>query len=366
MLEENKINKKYNIAFFQGRPSAHHMHMKFAQSIGSRFYFIDFKMRWQDKSKSIFYRMTSWILCGLTFPEIKKFDFFYIDNLHFMPVIMKIFRLRKDQKIVAHLGSHTLYFIYAHRFSWLTEKLHVWALSKYDALICEGLMAEDLVKKILPKNAPPLYTIINGIPEEHFPRAEDISKLDSNTILFAGHGPGKDRMWYKGLDLMLKAFEKAKKIKPNLQFVIVGEWHDEVKRELLSGLELSVADSVKFVGKIADMKGYFSKAALYLHCARGEAYGLTILIAMSYGLPVIVSDWTGAKEVVSLADDSYVIELNENKIGEKIIEYFNLPIEKRHAIGLKNQEIGATYTESRAITDFENKFAKMINDFKVK
>jgi len=272
---------------------------------------------------------------------------------------------KKKQKIFAHLGSHKLYFIYAHRFSKLTERLHKWALRNYDALICEGLMAEDLVKKILGEKTPPLYSVINGIPQDHFPAKDQNAKLDTNIILFAGHGPGKERMWYKGLDLMLQAFETAKKTNGDLEFVIVGEWEPEIQKELLKDFSEETVNAIKFVGAVKNMERYFSEASLYLHCARGEAYGLTILIAMAYGLPVIVSEWTGTKEIVKQVDESYIVALDKEAIGRQIIKYFNLSIEERQKLGGKNRNIGTTYTEERAINDFQNKFNKMRNDFKL-
>jgi len=363
-VRKREINKS-RVAFIQGRPGAHQMHQKFALSVDSEFHFVDFRMRWQDKQKSILYRVMSWVICAITFPDIRRYNVFFVDNLHFMPVIMKFLRLnRKKQKIVAHLGSHTLYFIYSHRFSKLTEKLHIWALKNYDGLICEGMMSEDLVKKILGDKTPRLYTIINGIPEEHFPEEnEKLSNLDTNTILFVGQGPSKERMWYKGLDLMLRAFERAKSRNENLKFVVIGDWEIEMQNELIKNFNRETKESIKFIGAVQDLKPYFTEASLYLHCARGEAYGLTVLIAMSYGLPVIVSEWTGTKEIVSQVDKSFITQLNDETVAEQIVRYFNIPLEDRKTLGEKFKTIGRMYTEERAIKDFQSKFAKLKSDF---
>ena len=95
---------KIKVAYIEGRPSSHPTHAKFAKSVNAEFHFVDFKMRWQDKNRSILYRVTSWLICAFTFPNRKKFNVFYVDNLHFMPVIMKILFLRKrKQKIVVGL-----------------------------------------------------------------------------------------------------------------------------------------------------------------------------------------------------------------------------------------------------------------------
>src|SRR6185312_4840058 len=195
------------VAYIHGRPSAHPMHQKFAKSVGGEFHYVDFRMRWQDRNRSILYRITSWLVCSFAFPNKKKYQIFLIDNLHFFPVIMKgLHLISGKQKIVAHMGSHTLYFIYAHRFSKFTEWLHIQALKRYDALICEGKMAVELVKKILGENTPKIYTV------------------------FMGNGSNKDRMWYKGLDLMVAAFQLAKSKNKELTFTIVGDWEEEVKQ----------------------------------------------------------------------------------------------------------------------------------------
>src|SRR6185312_10517552 len=210
------------VAYIHGRPSAHPMHQKFAKSVGGEFHYVDFRMRWQDRNRSILYRITSWLVCSFAFPNKKKYQIFLIDNLHFFPVIMKgLHLISGKQKIVAHMGSHTLYFIYAHRFSKFTEWLHIQALKRYDALICEGKMAEELVKKILGENTPKIYTVFMGIPKEHYPTEKGITtNLNGNSILFIGNGSNKDRMWYKGLDLMVAAFQLAKSKNKELTFTI--------------------------------------------------------------------------------------------------------------------------------------------------
>lgn len=351
------------IAYIHGRPSAHPMHAKFASSIGAEFHFVDFKMRWQDKNMSILYRITSWLVCALTFPNKKKYAIFLVDNLHFMPVIMKsLCLISKKQKIVAHMGSHTLYFIYAHRFSKLTEWLHIQALKRYDALICEGKMAEVLVKKILGNKTPKLYTVINGIPEEHFPQQVKTPLINKN-ILFIGHGPGKERLWYKGLDLMIASFAIAKIKDPELTFTIVGNWNEEIKKELLGNLDAETRRSIHFVGETSQLGAYIKNSSLYLHCARGEAYGLTVLIAMSYGVPTLVSEWTGTKEIVEQIDKRFIAPLDEKVIAEKIQWYFQLSQKEKQMFSQKFLTIGQNYTEKKALDFHEKTFMKIEKDF---
>ncbi len=360
--------KQIKVAYIQGRPCAHPMHRKFAESVNATFHFVDFKMRWQDKNKFILYRIISWFVCAITFPLKRKYEIFLVDNLHFMPVIMKSFRLiSKKQKIVAHLGSHTLYFIYTHRFSRFTEYLHIQALKRYDALICEGEMAEMLVKNILGEKTPKLYTVINGIPSNHFPKQQNITSIDNHkNILFIGQGPGQNRLWYKGLDLMLEAFSIALKEDSELTFTIVGDWEDKLKVELLNLYSIETQKAIHFIGNTEKLDIFLNKSSFYLHCARGEAYGLTVLIAMSYGIPPLISEWTGTKEVVEKVSKELISPLDAKIIANKINWFFGLTDTEKKKLSQKCMEIGQLYTEENAIQYFKKQFNQLEKDFQFK
>jgi glycosyltransferase involved in cell wall biosynthesis len=357
--------KDIKVAYIHGRPSAHPMHQKFAESVGGIFHPVDFRMRWQDRNKSILYRITSWFVCSFTFPHKKDYQVFLIDNLHFSPVIMKIFHLiNRKQKIVAHMGSHTLYFIYAHRFSKFTEWLHIQALKRYDALICEGVMAEELVRKILGKKTPKIYTVFMGIPKEHYPTEKSFTtNLDGKNILFIGNGPNKNRMWYKGLDLMISSFQLVKEQNTELTLTIVGDWEEDVKQELLNSCNNKTRAAINFCGSTTDLGKFTKNASLYIHCARGEAFGITILIAMAAGIPSFVSEWTGAKEVVEKVDSKLIVPIDEKIIAEKILWYFNLPLENKKQLSDKCREVVKGYTEENAILFHQEKFAELVKDF---
>lgn len=361
------LAKYPKIAYLHGRPGPHPMHGKFSMAVGAIFHFVDFRMRWQDTNRSVLFRLTSWIVCSFSFPQKKLYDFFLVDNLHFYPVFMKLFRLiGKKQKIVAHMGSHTLYFIYAHRYSKITEWLHIQGLRRYDALICEGKMAEEIVGILLKKykKTPKLYTIFNGIPIEHTPTENSYTNnLNGKNILFIGNGPDENRLWYKGLDLMISSFQLAYKNDPDLRFTIVGNWNEDIIEKLLSTCEYETKKSIRFVKASNDLSKFTSETSLYLHCSRGEAFGITILIAIAAGIPALVSEWTGAKEIVEQIDGRFIVPLREELIAEKIGWYFQLSSGEKNKISERGKNIVKNYTESKAIEFYMETFMKIEKDF---
>lgn len=361
---KTKLVNNYKTAYLHGRPGPHPMHGKFAESVGAKFHFIDPIFRWQDRNRPVLYRLMSWIACSLFFPSRKEYSIFLVDNLHFQPVIMKMFRLiRKDQKIVAYMGSHTLYFLYAHRFSKFNEWLHIKALGKYDAIICEGKMAAELTVKILGTQTPPLYVVSNGIPAEHFHPEKYRQPIPTNrNMLFIGHISSDFRTWYKGVDLMIGAFCRAKKELTDLEFTVVGSYDQTTKDSLTKNTGASGC-TVRFPGPTNDLSPFLQGSSLYLHCARGEAFGITILIALSAGIIPIVSEWTGAREIVELVDKRLIVPLDEQAISKKIIWYYQLPSSERESLSKKCRDIARGYTEENAIAGFKQVFEKMAVNF---
>ena len=101
----------------------------------------------------------------------------------------------------------------------------------------------------------------------------------------------------KGYDLALLALATIKKKYPDFKFLyrIAGIGQDF---ELLKSLatELNLIEEVEFVGWLEadELPKFFQNGHFFLHPARYEPYGVSVLEAMAAGLIVIGSDSTGA------------------------------------------------------------------------
>ncbi len=217
-------------------------------------------MRWQDQNRSRIYTAISWLVCAATLPGRRNYDVFLIDGIHVMPVVMKRLFLSRKQKIVAHLGSHTMYFLLSHRFSRPVERLHLWALRSYDALLCEGAMTMEIAHELLRDRCPPTYQIFGGPSAERVKALLKVEPdLESRRLMFLWSGPGEFRMHYKGLDLMIDAVSMAAASDPRLEFDILGDWDDEIVDGLTTGclrnVENGFASRVKLSGSTTGCGG---------------------------------------------------------------------------------------------------------------
>jgi glycosyltransferase involved in cell wall biosynthesis len=334
--------------------------------VGGEFQFIDFRMRWQDKNRPKLYVIISWLLCAATLPRRRSYAVFLIDNLHIPPVLMKRCFLRRDQKIIVHLGSHTMYFLLSHRFSRLVERLHVWALRNYDALICEGRMTVEMAQELLGDKHPPIYETFIGTPTDRLESLMEVEpNLESRRIVFIGSGPGEFRMHYKGLDLMIEAVTIAADIDLEIELDILGEWDDAIVDSLMASIPAAMRRRIRFRGSVERIAQSLQEASLYLHCARGESFGVAVLEAMSAGVVPLVSDWTGARQAVAEVCDRLIAPLDAEEIARRISWYFALDAEERQRLSERSRTAARAYTEEAAAAHYKTTFNRICEDLGV-
>lgn len=107
----------------------------------------------------------------------------------------------------------------------------------------------------------------------------------------------------KGTDILIRAFKKILETQKNIHLTLVGSGTMiEDYRRLVK--ELGIADNVTFTGRLGeeDKIAYYAKADLFVHPAIWqEPFGRTMLEAMSFNIPLVVSDVGAPPEIVDAA-----------------------------------------------------------------
>jgi N-acetyl-alpha-D-glucosaminyl L-malate synthase BshA len=100
----------------------------------------------------------------------------------------------------------------------------------------------------------------------------------------------------RSLDVV-RAFYLMRRCKP-AALVLIGTGPDEpAARELAE--RLGILADVRFIGEDPDVARHLQKASLLLSTSEFEGFGMTVLEAMSCGVPVVSTDSGGVREVVS-------------------------------------------------------------------
>jgi glycosyltransferase involved in cell wall biosynthesis len=134
-------------------------------------------------------------------------------------------------------------------------------------------------------------------------------------LIFVG---GLDKAHYfKGVGVLLEALTKIKT--EQVKVLIVGEGDIRPYYERRAR-ELGVADKVIFAGRVseAELPFYYrlGRGLLLPSVDKSEAYGMVLLEAMAYGLPVIASHLPGVRSVVGEGNERRGFLINPGDKGE--------------------------------------------------
>lgn len=116
----------------------------------------------------------------------------------------------------------------------------------------------------------------------------------------------------KNIGMMIKAIASDKFKKANIKLKIVGEGSERKKLESISK-KLGVEDRVEFMGRRYDMGVIYGDADTFLLTSNAEGWGLVVVEAASFGLPIIMTDVGCAGEVIKDGESGIVIPVGGQK-----------------------------------------------------
>lgn len=211
---------------------------------------------------------------------------------------------------------------------------------------------EDIYK--IPANK--IFITPDGVDVNYFQK-QQLSK-EKNIIFLGGS------VEYKGLDILLKAFEIVIKNYPNSRLIIIGE-EKERKKELLDLAKfLDVFSKLEWVGLVApvDIPDYFKRARILVMPSRLELFGIAALEAMASGIPIVASNVGGLPEVVIDGQNGLIVEKeNFQKLAEAIIYLFDNPIEAEKMGGKGRKMAEEKFAWGKIIEKFETEIYNRLN-----
>jgi glycosyltransferase involved in cell wall biosynthesis len=125
----------------------------------------------------------------------------------------------------------------------------------------------------------------------------------------------------------------------NTHLVIVGSGNSAYLsslKKLVQNEDLS--DFVHFVGNQSDVRPYLTMADLFTLTSESETFSIAALEAMSMGLPVVLTDIGGAREMVVSGKNGVLVKPHKPKeLAEAWKEVFNSNFQSQN---IRNQIIG--------------------------
>lgn len=188
-----------------------------------------------------------------------------------------------------------------------------------------------------------ITAIANSCP---FPVQEYIKEEDTKIVLAVG------RLTHiKGFDMLLEAWIQVNKAIPGWTLKIVGEGEDRVKlTNFIKKNKLN--DSVELVGNTDDVGQYYEQAEIFCLSSRFEGFGLVLIEALAFSLPIISFDCeAGPAEVLEDTGSILVPPNNISQLSASLIELMNNK-EQRKTISLRSKEKAKFYQPENIISQW--------------
>jgi glycogen(starch) synthase len=174
----------------------------------------------------------------------------------------------------------------------------------------------SLVKRSLVEDygVAPEKVFVTGAAGQFAQPYEGPKEFGGNRLLF--NATNFER---KGGDLVMEAFRKVRSVLPATELLVVGGEEDS---EPYPGIQ-----HLGFVSGPGAMERLFLSSDLLLAPARCEPYGQLLVEAANYGLPSIVSDRGGMKEIIEPDVNGVVLsELSSDCLAEAVISLLQDPV----------------------------------------
>jgi glycosyltransferase involved in cell wall biosynthesis len=192
-------------------------------------------------------------------------------------------------------------------------------------------VSKDNASKIKNRYKREVIVIPNGVDTNKFKVDIDARNglrskynlVDEKVLISVGRIVG-----WKGFQLVIEALKELKDFK----YILIGEGEYLVKLKELAK-KFKVEDRVIFIGGIdnKELSKYLNIADVFIQPSIGhEAFGITIIEAMSCGLPVVASKNGG---IVDIVEDDKVGYLFEIKNVKDLIQKVNKCYENREVLG---------------------------------
>lgn len=123
----------------------------------------------------------------------------------------------------------------------------------------------------------------------------------------------------KNLPMLLKGFKRVLAQRPEVYLLIAGRGSQESHLKECAE-ELGIRDRVLFLGLRDDLAQIYPLFDVFLLTSFSEGISLTLLEAMSYGVPAVVTDVGGNPEVVVDGETGYLVPLGgEEELADRVL-----------------------------------------------
>ena len=168
----------------------------------------------------------------------------------------------------------------------------------------------------------------------------------------------------KGQDVALQAALLLAPKFPQARMLLAGDGPERTQPALVE-LARRASGSAQLPGFVDDLDQFYTALDLFIMPSRSEAWGLTALRAMAYGLPVIASNVGGLPEVVEHGKSGWLVPPESPEaLAEAILDAASDPA-RLCEFGRNARDRAAQFSMERTVERTERFYLRLLADARI-
>lgn len=163
---------------------------------------------------------------------------------------------------------------------------------------------------------------------------------------------------------MVEVFRKALRLHPDIQLSIIGDGEKEYKDPFLKSIEKEIREkTILYRQKAtqAELADIYQEADIFLFTSNYEIFGMVLLEAMYFGLPVVSTLNGGSSTLIQNGVNGYVLEAFDVEQWTEKLDVLLKDRDKRLDMGKRaEQTIRTGFTWEHLTDKFENAYQQAI------
>ena len=222
----------------------------------------------------------------------------------------------KDVHFIKYLHSsfeEKYFYIHGRLGNWIDENILRLVLARSERLVAVSKYAGKSYEPRFPFVAKKVIVIYNGIGFKGCNRNLDFSSPALH-LLYVGR-----LVEVKGIDLMLYAVKYLLEHELDVKLTIVGDGEQRAKYEKMA-VTLGVQDHITFTGFQMEKEKYYQDVQVFIYpSVWQEAFGISIIEAMSRGLICVASSVGGIPEIITDGENGFLFQPQEQDALGKVL-----------------------------------------------
>jgi len=240
--------------------------------------------------------------------RVVAFNFHYASLIAFPIAVLRFFRLYRGALI---LSFHGLDLRAARTAGRIERALWGFLISQATAVVACSHAFSAEVSVFAGKRASRVHTVLNGLDVDRF--LSDVDRTEELPAALRGREFVLSVATFehkKGLDVLLRAFAQLRQVRPGLALALVGRPGEAEPGLRALASDLGVADNVFFCPNVPHRRVplFLERASVFCLPSRSEPFGIAILEAGAYRLPVVASRVGGIPEIVDDGETGLLVE----------------------------------------------------------